>query len=225
MTDFSNPLSALGARILELPSFTSTRSAASTIGAASQALTNLRRDMEVLAQDRTMTEAGQLARVATLTTRRLSGQPAQLAAGARAAASAALTAMEKLKAAERVPIEERHLAPEIRAHVRGLDLHERVAFMAEATKNADLPTLRAVVEVPGFLTQVSPQMLDLARAKIHEIVAPDAVAEAEAAQAAAEMLLIGEKLIKDELDRGRSASALEFAAKAANAAAVMAGAA
>lgn len=223
MTDFSNPLSALGARVLALPSFVSTRSAASTIGAAAQSLTNLRRDMEVLAQDRTLNPAAQLARATTLTTRRLSGQPAQLAAGARAAASAALDAIEKLKAAERVPIEERHLAPEIRAHVRGLELHERVKFVAEAVKIGDLSTLRAIGEAPQFITLVPPQLLDLARAKIHEIAAPDAVVEAEAAQAATEMLLIAEKLIADELDRGRSASGLEFAAKAANANAVMTG--
>lgn len=225
MTDFSNPLSALGARVLELPSFASTRAAAVAVGEASQALANLRRDAQALVEDRTLTEAGQLARAATLTTRRLSGQPDKLAAAARTAASAALAAMEKLKAAERVPVEDRHLAPEIRQHVRSLPLSDRVSFMSAAVKSGDLATLRAVGEAPQFITQVPQQLLDLARAKIYEIAAPDALAESEAAQAATDMLLVAEKLIKSELDRGRSAAALEFAAKADRAAAVMAGSA
>jgi hypothetical protein len=74
------------------------------------------------------------------------------------------------------------LAVEIRAHAKSLTESRRVAFIQEAAKGKDRATLAALLAGPAYLSGMSKEQADLARALAEEAFAPQESAQLRAAR-------------------------------------------
>lgn len=99
-----------------------------------------------------------------------------------------------------------NVAAEIRAHVKGLSVGERLKFLSDAQAAGDIETLRGVLGAPSYLSGLTEQERQVRTRMFHEKQNPETSARLKVMRAARDMLLERGGLVFGEVEKGLGAN-------------------
>jgi hypothetical protein len=74
--------------------------------------------------------------------------------------------------------DEKALGAEIRNHCKTLPtLSDRIKLLSQADKSGDMLTIRSLLDGPGYLTGLSPQIIEITRTDLQESLSPSATVQ------------------------------------------------
>jgi len=98
-----------------------------------------------------------------------------------------------------------NVAAEIRAHVKGLSVDERLKFLSDAQAAGDIESLRAVLGAPSYLSGMTEQERQVRTRMFHEKNSPETANRLKVMRAARDMLLQRGGLVLTEVEKGMGA--------------------
>ncbi len=99
-----------------------------------------------------------------------------------------------------------NVAAEIRAHVKGLSLDERLKFLSDAQAAGDSESLRAVLGAPSYLSGLTEQERQVRTRMFHEKQSPETANRLKVMRAARDMLFQRAGLVLTEVEKGIGAN-------------------
>lgn len=98
-----------------------------------------------------------------------------------------------------------NIAQEIRAHVKGMGMDERVQFLSDAQAAGDIETLRAVLGAPAYLSGMTEQERQVRTRMFHEKQNPETSARLKVMRAALDLLEKRSGLLFGEVEKALGA--------------------
>jgi hypothetical protein len=141
-----------------------------------------------VAEDPTLNEAGQLLKVDDYAQKRMIAKVYPLWDTASANLNAKVEAWEKEMTKEVVSRASQMVSGEIRAHIKGLPLGERMATISQAIRDGDAVVASAVLGAPGMLSGIDEEMKPILLREYHEQFNPGLAKRLRAVSAARDLI-------------------------------------